>query len=89
MPKEKQEILDELTDMFYEVQPDEDYLGNDEETTESINDVQNLLDDESAPIEQKIEELVSFNSEWFPDGLPASEQKIYRHLLNEAENIKA
>lgn len=89
MAKDKQEVLNDLTDMFYEVQPDEEYLEEDEGTAQNVEDVQSLLDDASAPIEKKITALVSFNHEWFPDGLPASEQKKYRTLLDEAEKSKA
>lgn len=89
MAKGKQEVLNDLTDMFYEVQPDEDYLEDDEGTAECVRYVKNILDDDSTPVEKKIKELVAFNSDWFPDGLPVSEQKKYRTLLDEAEKSKA
>lgn len=85
----KTKALDELTDMFYNVQPDEAYLEEDEDTAENIKDIQNLLDDDSNPIEKKIEALTAFNSEWFPDGLSEKEQKAYRTILDEANTIKS
>lgn len=85
----KTKVLDELTEMFHYVQPDDEYLEEDEDTAENIKDIQNLLDDDSVPIERKIEELTAFNSEWFPDGLSEKEQKAYRTLLDEARTIKA
>lgn len=89
MAKDRQEVLDELTDMFNSVQPDEEYLEQDEETAENVKEVQDLLEDASATIEQKIESLAAFNEEWFPDGLSDSEQKTYRTLLDEAKAITA
>ncbi|MGX1195832.1 hypothetical protein [Metabacillus sp. SLBN-84] len=87
MTNRKQEIIRELTDMFHAVQPDEDYLTEDEDTAEEVRDTQRLLDDASVPIEVKIKALTRFNSEWFPDGLSMTEQQTYRQLLDEAEKI--
>lgn len=89
MAKNKQEVLDELTDMFNDVQPDQEYLDQDEDTAESVKHIQELLDDPSAPVEGKIESLVAFNEEWFPDGLSDSEQNAYRTLLDEARAVTA
>lgn len=89
MAKSKTKVLGGLTDMFYEVQPDDEYLEEDEGTAENIKDIQHLLDDESAPIEKKIEALLTFNTEWFPDGLPENEQKAYKAILDEASAIKS
>jgi hypothetical protein len=89
MAKERQEILDELTDMFNDVQPDQEYLGQDEDTAESVGSIQDLLNDPSASVEEKIEALSAFNEEWFPDGLSDSEQNDYRNLLDEAKVITA
>lgn len=83
MPKEtqeKQQVLDELTDMFYEVCPDEE----DEETADTVEHIETLLDDASTPIEKKIKALSAFNNEWFPDGLSVDEQAAYRSLLLKA-----
>lgn len=88
MAIDKTKVLDELTDMFYEVQPDDEYLERDEDTAETVNDIQKLLDDDSAPVEKKIEALSSFNAKWFPDGLPENEQKTYKDLLDQARSIK-
>ena len=87
--QEKQEILDELTDMFYEIQPDEEYVEENEDTAESIQDIHSLIDDASAPIEKKIKELAAFNNEWFPDGLSADEQVVYRTLLLKADALSS
>jgi len=89
MAKSKTKVLEGLTDMFYEVQPDDEYLEQDEDTAESIKDIQHLLNDVSAPIEKKIEALSSFNAEWFPDGLPENEQKAYKAILDEESAIKS
>lgn len=87
--QEKQEVLDELLDMFYEMQPDGDHLKEDEETAERIEDIENLIQDDSAPIERKIKELAAFNATWFPDGLPSDEQKAYRSLLDRAVKLSS
>jgi hypothetical protein len=84
---DKQEILDELTDMFYDVQPDEEYLEDDEDTAEELKNVEDILQNGSLPIERKISTLASFNSNWFPDGLTEKEQKSYRSLLDAANKI--
>jgi hypothetical protein len=89
MAKDKQEVLDELTDMFNGVQPDQEYLDQDEDTAESVEHIQELLGDPAAPVEEKIESLIAFNEEWFPDGLSDSEQNAYRTLLDEARVVTA
>jgi hypothetical protein len=89
MALNKTKVFGELSDMFYDVQPDSEYLEEDEGTTENIKDIQRLLDDNSAPIEKKIEALSAFNTEWFPDGLPENEQKAYKDLLDQARTIKS
>ncbi|MGX1266716.1 hypothetical protein RKD55_004660 [Rossellomorea marisflavi] len=87
MAKDKQEIVDELIDMFYEVQPDQEYLDEDDDAAESVNDIRVLLDDPSTQIQEKIEALVAFNEEWFPDGLSDDDQESYRSLLDEAKAV--
>ncbi|WP_078598661.1 hypothetical protein [Evansella clarkii] len=87
MVSEKDNVLNGLTDMFYEVQPDEEYLEEDEDTADDIRQVQKLSNDNAATAEEKIKALADFNGKWFPDGLSAIEQKTYRFLLDQAEKL--
>lgn len=89
MAKDRQEIVDELVDMFNEVRPDQEYLDDDEDAAESVRDIRSLLSDPTTKIQEKIEALVAFNEEWFPDGLSDDDQESYRSLLDEAKAISA
>lgn len=82
---ESQELLKHLSTIFYECTPDEEYLDNDEDTKEEIEHIEGVLNSEQTPNIEKIRALFHFNSEWFPDGLCKSEQKVYRDLLDTAQ----
>lgn len=82
---ESQELIEHLSTMFYECIPDEEYLDDDEDTKEEIEHIEGMLNSEQTPDIEKIRALFHFNSEWFPDGLCESEQKVYQDLLDTAQ----
>jgi len=79
-----EDILNELKEMFYDVQPDEDYIESDEDLAQEISDINDTLADENASMHDKISAIIPFNEEWFPDGLEEDEQAEYRTLLTRA-----
>jgi len=76
-----EDILNELKTMYHNVQPDEDYIEGDEDLAKEISDINDVLADEHASMQDKISALIPFNEVWFPDGLDADEQTNYRTLL--------
>lgn len=82
---ESQELLEHLSTMFYECIPDEEYLDDDEDTKEEIERIEGMLNSEQIPNIEKIRALFHFNSDWFPDGLRKSEQRVYQDLLDTAQ----
>lgn len=85
--QDEQELLDELTDMFYDVVPDEKYLKEDEDTADDVNRIKGLIHNKNETVASKISALLAFNSKWFPDGLSESEQTPYKKLIKEVESL--
>lgn len=80
-------ILEELITMFHDIQPDQSYLSSDTSLCEEIHRIETQIHRAEEPIHKKINSLVTFNSEWFPDELEQEEQDYYQSILDQASNI--
>lgn len=81
------EIHDGLKNMFQDNLPDREFLDDDEDLREEVNEIQAMIDADTQPVKDQIKTLTRFNNTWFPDGLDQEEQDEFRELLDAAEAI--
>lgn len=81
------DIYDGLKNMFYDHQPDQEFLDDDEDLREEVNGIQAMIDADTLPVKAQINTLSRFNNTWFPDGLDSEEQAEFRELLDAANAI--
>jgi len=79
-------MLNDLIDMFHAVGPDNDVIENDQTLKARVQYVQYVIDEPHIPIIKKIEVLVVYNGEWFPQ-LTESEKAIYGQQLLRAKHM--
>lgn len=85
LEQQADDLIGTLTDYFYDNQPDDDYLEEDEGASDEIESVEGILNDANSSQKEKLKALYHYNNAWFPDGLSESEKAKQRANLDAAK----